>query len=190
MFKRITAGIAGALLTAAMVRIPIQALEPTDVPVDGYFHLVDFETGEIMEGAYDAFQQAKSVYNNIKEDYVNLGIVKDGVTYEAEYALALFKVNDACDFEVEYTNTSDGTSGTINGCYGDDAAYLYTDDSGRYVTFASSGVTAQAKVSDVTVVPLQNIFVNLSMFTVRDGDLYHMVKGEMDDDYFAYIIDL
>ena len=190
MFKRITAGIAGALLTAAMVRIPIQALEPTDVPVDGYFHLVDFETGEIMEGAYDAFQQAKSVYNNIKEDYVNLGIVKDGVTYEAEYALALFKVNDACDFEVEYTNTSDGTSGTINGCYGDDAAYLYTDDSGRYVTFASSGVTAQAKVSDVTVVPLQNIFVNLSMFTVRDGDLYHMIKGEMDDDYFAYIISL
>lgn len=190
MFKKITAGLMAFLLAFPAALKPIHALEPTDVPADGYFHLVDFETGEILEGAYEAFQQAKNAYNNVKESYVNLGIVKDGQTYEAEYALALFHVNDACDFEVEYTNTSDGTTGSINGCYGDDAAYLYTDDSGKYVTFASSGVTAQAKVSDVTVVPLQNIFVNLSMFTVRDGNLYHMIKGEMDDDYFAYIIDL
>ena len=190
MFKKLIVWLSAFLLALPASISPIYALEPSEVPADGYFHLVDFETAEIIEGAYETFQQAKTVYNSIKEGYVNLGIVKDGVTYEAEYALALFHVNDACDFEVEYTNTSDGTAGTINGCYGDDAAYLYTDDSGKYVTFASSGVTAQAKVSDVTVVPLQNIFVNLSMFTVRDGDLYHMIKGEMDDDYFAYIIDL
>ncbi len=190
MFKKITAGLTAFLLALPAALAPIHALEPAEVPMDGYFHLVDFESREVLEGAYESFQQAKNEYNNIKESYVNLGIVKDGQTYEAEYALALFHVNDACDFEVEYTNTSDGTTGTINGCYGDDAAYLYTDDSGKYVTFASSGVTAQAKVSDVTVVPLQNIFVNLSMFTIRDGDLYHMIKGEMDDDYFAYIIDL
>ncbi len=168
--------------------INIHALEPTDVIADGLFHLVDFETNEILEGSYGTFREAKSVYNNIKEDYVNLGIVKDAVTYEAEYALALFKVNDACDFEITYTNTSDGTEGTINGCYGVDAAYLYTDDEGRYATFSLSGVTAQTDLENVTVIPLQNVYVNLSMFTVQNGILYHMIKGEMDDDYFGYIV--
>ena len=164
------------------------ALEPTDVTMDGLFHLVDFETQEILEGAYGSFRDAKSVYNNIKEDYTNLGIVKDGETYEAEYALSLFKVNDACDFEITYTNTSDGTEGTLNGCYGVDAAYLYTDDEGQYATFSLSGVTGQTALENVTVVPLQNVYVNLSMFTVHDGILYHMIKGEMEDDYFAYIV--
>ena len=164
------------------------ALEPTDVTMDGLFHLVDFESQEILEGSYGTFRDAKSVYNNIKEDYVNLGIVKDGVTYEAEYALSLFQVNDACDFEITYTNTSDGTEGTLNGCYGVDAAYLYTDDEGKYATFSLSGVTGQTALENVTVVPLQNVFVNLSMFTVQDGILYHMIKGEMEDDYFAYIV--
>ena len=190
MFKKMTAMLCAVLLALPADRISIHALDNSEVPADGLFHLVDFESNEIMEGSYDTFQQAKTVYNNIKENYVNLGIVKDGITYEAEYALALFHVNDACDFEVGYTNTSDGTAGKINGCYGVDAAYLYTDDSGEYVTFASSGVTAQASINDVTVVPLQNIFVKLSMFTVRGGNLYHMIKGEMDDDYFGYIIDL
>ncbi len=190
MFKKLTALLTAVLLALPSARVSIKATEVTDVPVDGSFHLVDFETGELMEGAYEEFQQAKTVYNNIKEYYVNLGIVKDNVVYEAEYALALFHVNDACDFEIEYTNTSDGTAGQINGCYGVDAAYLYTDDAGEKVTFSLSGVTAQASIEDVTVVPLQNIFVKLSMFTVQNGNLYHMIKGEMDDDYFAYIIDL
>ena len=178
------------LLAACLLgSINTYALEPTDLIPDGMFHLVDFETGEIMDGAYDSFRTAKGVYNNIKEDYVNLGIVKDGITYEAEYALALFHVNDACDFEVTYTNTSDGTEGNVNGCYGVDAAYLYTDDEGQKVTFSLSGVTAQASIEDVTVIPLQNVYVNLSMYTVRNGNLYHMIKGEMDDDYYGYIVD-
>ena len=35
------------LLALPAALTPIHALEPTDVPADGYFHLVDFETGEI-----------------------------------------------------------------------------------------------------------------------------------------------
>ena len=190
MFKRITAFLTAFVMCGAIGSVSVNALEPTDVPADGFFHLVDFETNEILDGSYETFQQAKSVYNDIKDSYVNLGIVKDAVTYEAEYALALFHVNDACDFTVNYTNTSDGTAGDINGCYGVDAAYLYTDDAGNHATFTLSGVTAQASLQDVTVVPLQNIYTKLSMFTVQNGDLYHMVKGEMDDDYYAYIIDL
>ena len=183
--KLLPAFLAGILFAGG---IDINALEPTDVIADGLFHLVDFETNEILEGSYGTFREAKTVYNNIKEDYVNLGIVKDAVTYEAEYALALFKVNDACDFEITYTNTSDGTEGAINGCYGVDAAYLYTDDEGKYATFSLSGVTAQTDLENVTVIPLQNVYVNLSMFTVQNGILYHMIKGEMDDDYFGYIV--
>ena len=190
MFKKITAGLMAFLLALPAALTPIHALEPTDVPADGYFHLVDFETGEILEGAYEAFQQAKNAYNNVKESYVNLGIVKDGQTYEAEYALALFHVNDACDFEITYTNTSDGTEGTLNGCYGVDAAYLYTDDQRQVCDILPRAVLRPGKsqLENVTVVPLQNIFVNLSMFTVQDGILYHMIKGEMEDDYFAYIV--
>lgn len=182
----IAAALAGLFAGAGL---NIKALEPTDIVPDGMFHLVDFETGEVLDGSYDTFRLAKSTYNNIKEEYVNLGIVKDGVTYEAEYALALFNVSDACDFEVTYTNTSDGTEGSLNGCYGVDAAYLYTDDEGKYVTFSLSGVTGQASIDDVKVIPLQNVFVNLSMFTVRGGNLYHMIKGEMEDDYYGYIVD-
>ena len=190
MRKQIFALFTSVLLLFTAGRVSINALEPYDVPADGRFHLVDYETDEIIEGDYETFVEAKAVYNTIKDDYINLGIVKDGVTYEAEYALSLFRTDDACRFEVEYTNTSDGTSGTVNGCYGVDAAYLYTDDNGEKVTFALSGVTAQASLEDVMVIPLQNIYVNLSMFTARNGDLYHMVKGEMNDDYFDYIIDL
>ena len=182
---------AAALLAAFMLVSPltVRAVNPEDVVSDGMFHLVDFETGTVDGEGYETFREAKAVYNNVKDKFVNLAIVKDGVTYEAEYALAIFSVNDACDFEVGYTNVSDGTEGAVNGCYGVDAAYLYTDDEGEYVTFSLSGVTAQAKLGDVKVVPLQNVYMRMTMFTVRSGNLFHMIKAEMEDDYYAYIID-
>lgn len=184
--KKLAAVCAGCLV---MNTLNVQAIDPTDIQKDGRFHLVDFETGTVSGESYETFREAKTVYNDVKDGYVNLAIVKDGVTYEAEYALAIFKVNNACDFEVSYANTSDGTNGTVNGCYGVDAAYLYTDDEGENVTFSLSGVTGKASLEDVTVMPLQNVYMRMTMFTVQNGRLFHMIKAEMEDDYYAYIID-
>ena len=166
----------------------VAALEPSAFQ-DGNFHVVDFGTTQTDLGSFDSYKSAERFFDQQKDAYENTGIIKDGITYRAEYAVALFHTNEACDFQVAYTSLDDEEAGTLNGCYGIDAAYMDTSDGGHTVSFAISGLKAKASIDDVTIVPVNNVATRLSTYTVVDGILFHQIKNDMQDENFAYRIE-
>ena len=183
-----------ALLATVLVFISsntteIFAMSPEEVTADGKYHVVDFSSGEDI-GSFDAFTYAHNTFQANKDNYYNLGIVKDTKVYEAEHAIVLFNSSSACDVNVSYTNSIDGISGYTNGCYGKDGAYISTETSGKKVKFMLSGVEGWASISDVTIVPVESISSSLTAYVVNEGNLYHLVKSQMDDDNYASMINL
>ncbi len=167
----------------------IYAMNPDEVESDDLYHVVDFASGEEL-GAFEGYLYADSVFLSNKENYFNLGIVKNGKVYECEHAIVLFNSSDACDVNVNFTNSINGESGYTNGCYGKDGAYINTESSGSKVKFMLSGVEAWASLSDVTIVPVESISSSLTAYTIKDGNLYHLIKTQMDDDNYASMINL
>lgn len=177
-----------SVMNISLISTPVAALEPSDFQ-DGNFHVVDFGTTQTDRGSFESYKKAEQFFEQQKDTYENTGIIKDGITYRAEYAVVLFHTNEACDFQVSYTTLENEEAGTLNGCYGIDAAYIDTDADGRFVSFAISGMKAKASIDDVTVVPLNNVATRLSTYTVADGILFHQIKKDMEDENFAYRIE-
>lgn len=167
--------------------IDIYAMNADEVVTDGTYHLVDFATGEDL-GSYQAFLYAHQAMKNNKANYYNLGIVKDGVVYEAEHAIVVFNSSDACDVNISYINVTDSTEGYTNACYGKDGAYISTNDSGTRIRFMLSGVEAWGSFDDMTIVPVESLTTTITSYIVDEGTLYHLIKTEMEDDNYASII--
>lgn len=182
-----------ALMAISLVFLPttndIYAMNASEVADDGLYHVVDFASGEEI-GAYEGYLYADSIFQSNKENYLNLGVVKDGMVYECEHGIVLFLVNDACDVNINYTNAIDGVSGYTNGCYGKDGAYISTESSGTKVKFMLSGVEGWVSIYDVEIVPVESISSSLTAYMVNEGNLYHLIKTQMDDDNYASMINL
>lgn len=166
---------------------PIEALQLEEIQSDGLFHVVDSVSGEDLD-TFEQFQRAQTFFNNNKDNYENLTIVKDGVVYKAEYAIVSIHAPEACDANILYINGVDGIEGFTNGCYGKDAAYLSTDVAGEKVGFLLAGNSAWASIEDVDIIPIENITSRLTGYVVEQGILYHEIKGSMEEDNFVSII--
>ena len=187
--KLIASILAVILLVLSTFTTPIQAMGADEVVADGMYHVVDFASGEDI-GTFDSYVYANASFQSNKDNYENLGIVKDNVVYSAEHAIVLFNTSDACDANVNYTNAVDSASGYLNGCYGKDGAYINTDNSASKVKFMISGVEGWASFEDVTIVPVESLSSSLTAYTVYEGNLYHLIKTQMDDDNYASMINL
>ena len=179
---------AGLLLGSSLIS-PVRALSTDTVPQDGMFHVVDYGESEAEAGAFETWQEALDAYNAALNDYNNLAIVHDGKVMQAEYGIALFSIDDACDYSVTLHSDPDDTEFSVNGCYGIDAAFLTTSDDGNQAEIMISGARAWADLNDLTIVPIHNLYFRLSSWTVQEGELYHEIKNEISDDYYASIID-
>ena len=169
--------------------LPVQALDITTVAADGSYHLVDFASDTELS-SYSTYKDAASAWSNSRDSYDNLGIILDNKVMLAEYGTAIIRSTDACDVNVTYTEAVDGEQGYTNGCYGVDAAYLATSADGTEAEFVLSGVTGWASLDDIKIVPTENITFRMTAYTVQSGRLYHEIKTEITDDYYASILDL
>ncbi len=154
------------------------------------YTIYDYETDTAVLDTYSSFHDAYEAFQEHKEEYGNLAIQYEERVLAAENAIVTFHTDDACEYRISYKQSSDGKTGYLNGCYGIDGAYVDTDEDGERVTFLVSGVTASASAEDVDIVPLENIDVTTSIYTVEQGNLYHEIKTQMQTDAFSYIIQL
>ncbi len=166
----------------------VYAEENTNTPTVPEYRIVDFSDNTEI-GVYDNEYQLYQDYEAKLDEYDNLGIVKDGRIITAEYAAVIFHTTDACDFTFTYQNVVDGQKNELNGCYGIDAAYIETEDE-EDVVFQISGVRGKTSLENADIVPVQQITKRLSMYYVQDGQIYHEIKTEMDDDLYSYIYSL
>ncbi|MBR2990957.1 MAG: glucosaminidase domain-containing protein [Solobacterium sp.] len=175
------------LLSAVILIPPAVHAEQTAVRFqDDFYHVVDFATGEEIDVFYN-YSYALCNMRYRQDSYDNLGIVYKDSVLSAEHAI-VYLGSDDCTVDIRYTSDVDGESGTLNGCYGKDAAYLGTNDNATEVTFMISGLKARAGIGYVQIVPVEEINVRLSEYTVSEGSLYHEIKGQMRDDNYVNII--
>ena len=149
------------------------------------FVLRDADTGRTVE-TFDSYEQARQSFETMKEEYGNLTIVRDGKVLNAEYGAVLFD-HTGCQV-LNFINAVDRTENSLNGCDGADGLYLSTDETGENVLFMISGVRGWMSTESVTIVPDHDIERTLSAYRVVDGNLYHEIKTQMEDDLYDRII--
>ncbi len=175
------------LLGAAVLNpLPVHAENTPLRFQDDFYHVVDFAAGEEIDVFYN-YTYAHYAMQNRRNNYENIGIVFRDKVLAAEHAV-VYIGSDDCTVDVRYTSSIDGQSGTLNGCYGKDAAYLSTNDHASEATVLISGLKARISLEDAVIVPVEEVAVRLSGYTVSEGTLYHEIKGQMKDDYYASII--
>lgn len=152
------------------------------------FKVVDFVDQERIISEYDSYHDAYQYYEEHMNEYDNLGILKDDKVMQVEYGIALINKDHLCDVNLEFTNVEDRNRNYTNGCFGADAAYINTDRYGTTAHFYISSVEGEVNVDDLDIIPLNQLSTTLSNYVVKDGNLYHQIKGEMSDDYYENII--
>ncbi|MBQ1532171.1 MAG: glucosaminidase domain-containing protein [Solobacterium sp.] len=168
-----------SLVVLCMYLVPVSAEEET------VYYLYDAKSGEILEG-FDTFARARTSWTLKKDEYANLSIRAGKKILMAEQAIVLFD-QTGCE-AVPFINSVDRTENSVNGCYGIDGAYLDTDASGSTVEFMISAVRGWAKTEDISIVPVEEINTRLTVYTVVNGNLYHEIKTQVEDDYYTSII--
>ena len=183
--------IISLILSILLLSDGVYALGFEDIIYDENYALVSVDSDGITTITQaDDFNSALTLFEQEKDHYDNLGITKDGIFYKVEHGIVALHKSDACDVNVEFVNKIDGSSNYVNGCYGNDGAYLTTRDDMK-VEFKISGVVGVADFADVTIIPLE--FLNdtsLSIYKNIDGNLYHQIKNDVANDYYSNLINL
>lgn len=180
------------ILLVLFMPIKVYALGLEDIEYnEDVYQIVSIENNELtVLSESDTFTRANRYYNQHVDEYENIGITKNGQFYKVKYGVVSLKTTNACDFNVEFKNDFDKKGNYVNGCYGNDGAYI---DSDIYVgaLFEISGVKGWAEFEDVTIYPLEFLNDNaLSNYTVKNGNLYHQVKGNISSNQYMSLINL
>ena len=169
----------------------VNALGFEDIIYLETYSLVSINSDSITTiSEFNDFNSALAMFEQEKDHYDNLGITKDGIFYKVEYGIVSFAKSEACDVNVEFINKVDYSNNYINGCYGNDGAYINTNEDFQ-VEFKISGVVGLANFEDVTIIPLEFLNENsLSIYKNIEGNLYHQVKNDVANDYYSNLINL
>ena len=168
-----------------MTSTNVDALSMDRIP----YRAVVIEDGEAKElKVFYEFSEANEFFEQEKDHYTNLLIYHDDKVVIMEYGLALIPNYD-CTVNFEYTHASDGFKGYTNGCYGVDALYLGTNDSGEQYLFEIAGVKAWGKAKQMTLVPIEEI-EQLTSYYVKNKTLYHQVKTTMSRPIYGSVLNL
>ncbi len=146
------------------------------------YYVVDSSNGQVIDD-FSSYRNALRFYNKAKDEYDNLSLYQNDKVIETEYAIVRFNKNDACSLQIEYSDNS-----YINGCYGEDAAYLYSDNDEIY--FMLSGATGHTDISNLTIIPVDEYPDFISVYENIEGSLYHNVKSSIDSAYYTFSIEL
>ena len=169
--------IISLLLAILFLTSNVNALGFEDIIYLETYSLVSITNDSINTiSEFTDFNSALDMFEQEKNHYDNLGITKDGIFYKVEYGIVSFAKSEACDINVEFLNKVDYSNNYINGCYGNDGAYIDTNEK-LQVEFKISGVVGLANFEDVTIIPIEflndtslSIYKNIDGVNVRISD--------------------
>ncbi|MEG0526487.1 MAG: glucosaminidase domain-containing protein [Longicatena sp.] len=182
-----------SLLCFAMFFLSITTLtaKSDTLSADGKFHIVSVDKKGNYEivNTFDSYAEAKVSHTLLNTKYNNLGITYGDSFLYVDQGVVSFDSSASCDVNTEYTLDSGGDSGYLNGCYGNDAAFLEYNVATNKVKFKISGVVGWANAADVTIYPYEKI-PSVSSFVVKDEVLYHRLKSSALSKTYANSISL
>ena len=164
-----------------MVVVPINAEEEViyrlaNATQEGY---------QYLEDEFTSFRSANRYYSRNKDDYDNLVLFENEEVILMEYGIVEFKVNEGCTLNLNYHDVKHDADNTINGCYGVEGAYLYSEKNTNRVYFMISDSIGYTDRSNVVLHPFDNLEVRLSRYTVKDDHLYHELKTQLNSDFYS-----
>ena len=169
-----------ALMMLGFAYLPVKADEDL-------FTVKDTESG--FEETFETYSRAIDYYEDHLEEYSNLLLYENDRLISMEYGIVEFDTDEACSLEVDYYSLSKDEDDLLNGCYGIDAAYLYTDHSRNRVYFIVSGDRGYTSLDNVTLHPYETIDKRISVYH-NDEHFCHNVMSQLDYDFYSYSIEL
>ena len=158
-----------------------------DVHAEDEYVVYDALNGEVIE-TFERYNSALSFYNNNLDDYENLVLAQGDTVLFMEYGIVEFQTNDECSLNVGYRSLRRNDTTSINGCYGKDGLYL--DRNGDNVEFAYAGDVGITSFDSVILRPFDSLNVRVSLYRNLEGDLAHLIKTQLNSDYYAKVYKL
>lgn len=158
---------------------------------DEEYVVADVSSGskEIID-SFTSFSSANSFYNRNIDEYDNLVLYENDRVLKMEYGIVEFVTNDECSLNIEYRSTIKNESTSINGCYGKDAAYLYSSNNANTVYFKYSDDIGYTSIDDVILHPYELLDVRVSSYANIDGLFYHQIKTQLELDYYSNVLQI
>jgi len=138
---------------------------------------------------FDNFDDANAVYKSLVEDYENLVLYENDTVLKMEYGVVEFKTDDKCTVTSEYYSLLRNSDSMVNGCYGVDGVYLNTSNNALTVYFKVSGDVGRISSNQVILKPIGKI-PGVSNYIVKNNELIHRVKTQMNNEYYGFTIAL
>lgn len=151
------------------------------------YKLYDFESESEIEAVSD-LETALLHFENIKESYGNLGLLRNEKIIKVEYGVISI-YSGACNVNYEFKYDKTNENGYTNGCYGDDALFLDIDQKAEKVQFMLSGAIGWGRLDEVEIIPITHL-KRLSSYFVKEGLLYHQITNNLSHDYYSGVINL
>lgn len=137
----------------------------------------DGTTSELASTA--SYSEAVSHYTSYAQADGNVLMRDQNRIWMVKYGVAMLSKSDTCDRNISFTQN--GENGYTNACYGVDAAYLSTSMDGSTMELVISNAFGTFSSEDVTLIPIEKS-TRPSIYQVKQGSLYHLVKSQMEDD--------
>ena len=144
------------------------------------YQVMDIDS--VFSQSFDTYDSAFDFYNSNLDEYDNLLLLENGKIINMEYGVVEFVGKNNI---VEYYSTLRKTNDYLSGTYGIDGGYLYTDNDSNEVYFIISGDRGHTDIENVVLHPYENINVNISSYSVKDGYLYHNIKTQLDYEHYS-----
>lgn len=158
---------------------------------DGKYHVVNVDKNgdiEILKTT-DSYGDAKVAHTVMKANYNNLGITYGDSFLTIEQGVVSFVSAPDCSVNMEYRVDNSEQGGYLNGCYGNDGAFLEYNTANGKVKFKVSGVVGWANGEDVTIYPIEHV-PSVSSFVVQKDILYHQIKSNVTSSTYANSLSL
>ena len=156
----------------AIVKVPVYGDEDTYCVYDTSLKVTEI---------FNDYDDAIDFYKDNTDVYDNLVLMKNNVVIEMEYGVVKFDTNDACSINVEYKSIKNNRTDYLNGCYGVDAAYLYSK--GDDVYFMINSEVGHVDFDDVELIPFEEITSDVSLYRTDSNNIYHDIKNQLEVDY-------
>lgn len=151
--------------------------------------VADAIKGQLVElETFQSFNSALNYYDDHVDDYDNLTISDQGKIIKMEYGVVAFTRNDEATLNTQYQSLINNSSSVLNASNGIDGAYVGSDRYCQNVQFRIAGDLGECPIEDVTLIPYEMLDVKTSAYVNNKGKLYHLIKTQLESDYFGRII--
>lgn len=169
------------VLYSILFPLSLQAKETTytveEIAIEGSVHAL-IETTD--------YKKARATFQKHFQNANNIQLREDQKVLDVKYGMVILPSSSQCDMNFEYTSAFG--NGYTNGCYGIDAAYIQTTDQNE-IQFQISEVIATAPRDSLTLQAIE-FSKSPSIYEVKNQQLYHHIKSQMETDVFSNTIAL